>query len=272
MSKYTSRQYRQDSQMYQQLASIKGRVDFSDLAVDPRDDDTPPWVDDPAPRQDFTVDQFCQVLQANRANTTTTTQEDTAMTTTTTAPTSDTLEQFFSQLGQYPRNNVLERCIQTLISEAARAIEFADRVRMGDNKLPIELDEAGFPRTPIDDFERPAPDTDGTQGRTLSEAQFSLVTSLEDDEVTALSMVKELVDIYQKLNGEKPAYSIFRTPAGRWERITDINKALKHEYMKAHASWLRKQAAAAKEGFDKAGAEHLRRENSSRRAALLGEL
>lgn len=261
-----SKDYRQDSQLYQQLAAIKPRIDFDDEWPE----ETPPWVDDPAPARVYHH-------EADMSDTSTT-EESTMTTTTATVPTSDTLEQFFGQLGQYPRNNVLERCIQTLISESARAAEFGDRVEFGDDiahqAMPegIQFDEAGFPKGAIDDFERPAPDTTDDMGRTLSEAQFTLLTSLRDDEVTALEMAAELVGVYEAINGEKPAYGIVRTPAGRWERITDIHHALKRDYIRARQNWLRKQAEAQDSRhsrFSAEGSETIQQQVRSQRAKVL---
>lgn len=243
--------YRQDSEQYARI--IKPRVDFDDSF----DDDTPPWVD-PAPAQQFDVSD-------------TSDQENTM--------TNTTLEQFFGQLSQYPRNNVLERLIQNLISESARAGEFGDRVEFGDDiaheAMPdgIVFDDAGFPKGPVDDYERPSPDSDGTQGRTLSEAQFNLLTNLRDDEVTALEMAAELVGVYQAINGEKPAYGLVRTEAGRWERITDVHLAIKREYLRARTQWLRKQAQAADSRagrFSAEGAQSVQQQVRAQRNKVLG--
>lgn len=208
-----------------------------------------PWADEPMP------------------STTPIQQQETTM------PTSDNLYEFFGQLGQYPRNNVLERVIQSLITESARADEFSDRVAFGDDvmhALPvIELDELGHSLKPIDSWERPAPDTDGTTGRTLSEAQYNLLTSLEEDSATALAMAAELVGVYEAHNGEKPPYGFYKTPQGAFVRITDIHQALKREYIRAHAQWLKRNSAEAKEGFDKAGADALREHTRSTRARTL---
>lgn len=242
--------YREDSALYQALTRAGVQAP---LALD-EDDDLPPWVDAP------------------EASSTPSSIEDTDMTDTTSTTTD--LHAFFGQLGQFPRNNVLERCIQTLISESARAAEFGDRVEFGDNTLPgIELDAAGFPTNAIDSFERPAPDTDGEQhGRTLSEAQYGLLLRLRDDEVTALEMAAELVSVYQAINGEKPPYGLIQSPAGRWERITDIHQALKREYLRAHAAWIRKQGKAADSEatrFAAEGSQSLQQQVRSQRSKVL---
>jgi len=157
--------------------------------------------------------------------------------------------------------------------------EFGDRVEFGDDiahqAMPdgIEFNAAGFPTGPVDDFERPAPDATGDEPRSLSEAQFNLLLNLRDDEVTALEMAAELVGVYQAINGEKPAYGIQQSVAGRWERITDIQVALKREYLKARKNWLRKQSEARDaeaSRFSAEGSQTIQQQIRSQRAKVLG--
>lgn len=228
-------------------------------------EDSAPWEDTPS----------------TAAATTSATSEDTAMTTQTAAvATTDTLDAFFSQLGQYPRQNVLERLIQTLVSESARAAHFADRIEFGDDAMhacgePLELDEAGFVKSPVDLDIRPEPDTAGVEPRRLSEKQFELLNSLRDDEVAALEMVSELADVFRAICGDEIAFSTRRTEQGRYEKLTKAPSALNHEYQRAHAAWLGKLARdqdAQNRGFNAAGSESLTQQTRRRRASVIASL
>lgn len=184
------------------------------------------------------------------------------------------LQEFFGPLGHFPRTNVMEKMIQLLISESARAEHFADRVEYGDDAylgLEVELDAAGFPTKPIDSQQRPSPDTDGSQPRLLTEKQMELVDNLRSDQVQCLDMAADLVDCFRELNGDNPVYGIRQNASGRWDRITDIHAALGWEYARAHAGWLKKQAVnadAEAHATSKAG-EELRKQQQSKRAQAL---
>lgn len=167
------------------------------------------------------------------------------------------LETLFGGLSEYPLQNVMQRVMQTLVSQIGRAQHLADRIEMGDEAVA--------------DMRGQRPDADGHEQRQLSEKQLEIIMRCADDEAAAVDALHEFKTYYVGAFGEQPQYSLRQDGLGKWHPITDFLEAVANEYRNAHQAWERKNAAPA-DAEQTAGVQHLlaqRRAQARNRASGL---
>lgn len=170
--------------------------------------------------------------------------------------TQGTLTELFGALSEYPRQNIVQRLMQNLVSEIGRAQHLTDRIELGDNA--------------VHDANGQRPVMDG-QPSTLSENQLALVQRCADDESTLIDALLELKDFYLAQFAEQPQYGLKQDDLGKWHPITDFGEACAHEYRRAHQAWDRRNQQQG-DADDQAAVRHLvadsRAKAASRAAAL----
>ena len=118
------------------------------------------------------------------------------------------------------KSNVVESVIQSMVREAARCAELSDRVLYGDGWAL-----AGCPAD--------------TQPRAMTKQASDLFQSLERD---IKYLVAEATDLSKTYEGRSPIGYSIRQVNGRWQPITDMAEAFRHEKQKARDRWIASQA------------------------------
>ena len=169
----------------------------------------------------------------------------------------DGLHMLLGNLTQFPQQNVLQRMMQSMVTEIARARHMADRIEMGDEPL---MDMSGD--------QRPGIDQDRYE-RTLSERQLEILVNCQNDEAELIAALVETKSYYVWLySDEKVTYAIADNGRGGWTQITDFNQAVDAEYRKAHQNWVKRQHQATQQGFTPEGAQEVRRAAADRAKKL----
>lgn len=180
---------------------------------------------------------FCQPC-ANRLN-----QQVSEEPTMTDATQNTDLLSLLQNVSQYPLQNVLQRTMQSMVSEIARGQHLSDRIELGDEAVS---DARG---------KRPGPDQSDYTPQ-FSEKQVEIIQRCAEDEAALIDCLGELADFYRAQFGEQPQYGLMEQN-GTWSPITDFSKAVDHEYNRAHQGWLKRQGNAPAESDKVAAAQHL---------------
>lgn len=170
------------------------------------------------------------------------------------------LHQLLGGITQYPLQNVLQRTMQSMVTEIARAQHLADRIEVGDEPM---FDMGGM---------RPQVDQNQYE-RTLSERQYEILVNCQNDEAELIAALVELKNYYVWLFGdEKVTYALAENGRGGWDQISDFKQAVAAEYRKAHQNWVKRQSEPHKEGFTAEGAQVMRETAKARAEKLASAL
>lgn len=170
------------------------------------------------------------------------------------------LHYIFGNISQYPLQNVLQRTMQGMVTEIARAQFLADRIEMGDE--------------PIADLHGVRPGIDQDQyERQLSERQLEILVQCQNDEAELTGALVELKAYYTWCFADnKVTFAIRQNERGGWDQVTEFREAIDAEYRKAYQSWMKRQNNASQEGFTPEGAQHMRQQARERAAKLAANL
>lgn len=172
----------------------------------------------------------------------------------------ETLHYLLGNISQYPLQNVLQRAMQGMVAEIARAQFLADRIEMGDE--------------PIADLHGVRPGIDQDQyERQLSERQLEILVQCQNDEAELTGALVEMKAYYTWCFAEsKVTYAIRANERGGWDQVTNFREAIEAEYRKAYQAWMKRQNSASQEGFTPEGAQHMRQQAREKAAELAAYL
>ena len=125
------------------------------------------------------------------------------------------------QVSPISKANIVESVIQSMVREAARCAELSDRVLYGDGWAL-----AGCPAD--------------TSPRAMTKQASDLFQQLEKD---IKYLVAEATDLAKSYEGRNPIGYSIRQVNGRWQPITNMAEAFRHEKQKARDRWISSQAS-----------------------------
>lgn len=170
------------------------------------------------------------------------------------------LHYLFGNISQYPLQNVLQRTMQGMVTEIARAQFLADRIEMGDE--------------PVADLHGVRPGIDQDQyERQLTERQLEILVQCQQDETELTGALVELKQYYTFCFADnKVTYAIRQNDRGGWDQVTNFREAIEAEYRKAYQSWMKRQTQASQQGFTPEGAQHMRQQARQKADKLAANL
>lgn len=173
----------------------------------------------------------------------------------------DGLHALLGTVTQYPLQNVLQRMMQQMVTEIARAQHLADRIEVGDE--PMYGNQTGM---------RPQIDQDQYE-RTLSERQLEILVNCQNDEAELVNALVQIKGYYTWLfHEDKVTYAIQENGRGGWDQLTDFKQAVNAEYRKAHQNWLKRQNTPQSQEFSPEGAQAIREAAKARADKLASSL